>query len=272
MKDKGVCTDNFLHHNQVARYKVIIEYDGSDFQGFQKQAQARTVQGEIESALRRFGWKGTSVLAAGRTDSGVHASGQVIAFDHEWQHSEEDLRRALNSHLPHDIAGRAVSRVSSDFHPRYWAQGRRYQYRLFCEDTRRPLKERYAWRVWPEVDIEQIQQAALHLQGTHDFLAFGSPTKAGGSTVRTIRKATWFDKGSDLVFEVVGNAFLYHMVRHLVFWQVSIGQGRVKHDTTPRLLEGKELDLSLGLAPPCGLTLVEVLYPPDSRIQNSFKE
>jgi tRNA pseudouridine38-40 synthase len=254
----------------VARYKVILEYDGSDFQGFQKQAQARTVQGVVESALRMIGWEGTSLLAAGRTDRGVHALGQVITCDLEWNHSLGDLLRALNSHLPPDVAVRATYRVSSDFHPRYCAQSRRYHYRLFCDETQRPLKERYAWRVWPEVDLEQMQNAAQQLHGTHDFHAFGSALQTGGSTIRTIIRAKWFEEMSDLVFEVVGNAFLYHMVRHLVFWQVLIGQGQAELKLLPELLAGKDLHLPQGLAPPGGLTLVEVLYPSDIGVRDSL--
>ncbi|MBE0411863.1 MAG: tRNA pseudouridine(38-40) synthase TruA [Anaerolineales bacterium] len=247
----------------MARYKVILQFDGSDFCGFQKQKQSRTVQGIVESALRLLGWKGTSILAAGRTDSGVHATGQVIAFDLDWKHSPKDLLRALNSHLPYDVAGQSVSRVLADFHPRYSAQGRRYKYRLFCDETRQPLKERYSWRIWPPVDLHKMQEAANYLQGTHDFGAYGSPIKPGGSTIRTIKRVGWFEEGSDMVFEIVGDAFLYHMVRRLVFVQSKIGQEEIQLEKIEGILSNKDFGRLQGLAPASGLTLVEVLYPPD---------
>lgn len=245
----------------MARYKVILEYDGSDFHGFQKQAQARTVQGVVESVLRTLGWEEASLQAAGRTDSGVHASGQVIAFDFKWKHSLADLQRALNSQLPVDVSARSIYLVRADFHPRFSAQSRRYCYTILCEEIRRPLKERYAWRVWPKVNLELMQMAAQYLQGTHDFSAFGAPTQPGGSTIRTIKQAGWVEAGSDIVFDIVGNAFLYHMIRHLVFWQVAIGQGRMGVEMIPKILAGEVLDIPQGLAPPGGLNLVEVVYP-----------
>ncbi|MCS6911316.1 MAG: tRNA pseudouridine(38-40) synthase TruA, partial [Anaerolineales bacterium] len=112
--------------SRLARYRALVEYDGTDFLGFQRQAQGRTVQGELEHGLRRIGWRGTAVLAAGRTDAGVHAAGQVIAFDLEWQHGEAALLRALNANLPADVSVRSVEECRPDFHPRYSAKARRY--------------------------------------------------------------------------------------------------------------------------------------------------
>jgi tRNA pseudouridine38-40 synthase len=263
MKEEELNTNNSLHQSDLVRYKIILQYDGSEFSGFQKQKSSRTVQGEVESVINKLGWEGDSLLAAGRTDSGVHASGQVVAFDLEWKHSLKDLQSALNSYLPLDIAVQSVVRVRADFHPRYSAHGRKYHYKLFCEETRQPLKERYAWRVWPSVNLEIMEKAAMYLLGTHDFGAFGSPPKSGRSTLRTIMQAGWFKDASYLVFEIVGNAFLYHMVRHLVFILTCVGQERVKLETIEDMLEGKDVERLRGLAPANGLTLVEVLYPPE---------
>src|SRR3989337_127644 len=112
----------------MVRYKVILAYDGTDFQGFQRQAKARTVQSVVEAALRSFGWQGKAILASGRTDTGVHASGQVIAFDLDWAHAPEALRSAINAHLPEDVAVQTVTQAADDFHPRYAAQARRYRF------------------------------------------------------------------------------------------------------------------------------------------------
>ena len=143
----------------MARYQVILVYDGTEFFGFQRQARERTVQGIVEDALRQIGWHGRTILAAGRTDTGVHASGQVIAFDLDWAHSTDDLRNGLNANLPADVAVHQVILGRPDFHPRYDAIARRYRYQIYCQSHRDPLRERYAWRVWPALRCEELQQA-----------------------------------------------------------------------------------------------------------------
>jgi tRNA pseudouridine38-40 synthase len=245
----------------MAHYKVILSYDGTDFLGFQRQPDARTVQGVVEHTLHIIGWQGQRILAAGRTDTGVHASGQVIVFDLDWTHSNNDLQRALNANLPNDAAVKKVDIVDESFHPRYDAQARHYRYRIFCEESRQPLKERYAWRVWPDVNLDLMLAGARHLHGTHDFAAFGSPLKQGGSTVRTICKADWNRVGQDYIFDIQGNAFLYRMVRRIIFFMVKIGHGKINPEKTlERLQEGIDAPVQ-GLAPSCGLNLVQVIYP-----------
>lgn len=244
----------------MERYQVILAYDGTDFCGFQKQAKARTVQGVVESALRQLGWQGKSLLAAGRTDTGVHASGQVIAFDMEWRHSTEDLLRAINASLPQDIVAREVHIIGPDFHPRYDALSRCYQYRLFCDQIRDPLRERFAWRVWPEVEPACLIKAAGYLLGKHDFAAFGTPPRTGGNTVRNVSLAGWKQERPYLVFEIVAEAFLYHMVRHLVHLQVMIGQGSQELGIISRYLDGEISSPPVGLAPSNGLVLTKVNY------------
>jgi tRNA pseudouridine38-40 synthase len=245
----------------MARYQVVLAYDGTRFSGFQRQAEARTVQGVLEEALRRIGWGGQSVLAAGRTDAGVHASGQVAAFDLEWKHPPEALVAALNANLPPDVAVRQAQTAAPDFHPRYDALARCYRYRAFCQAVRAPLRERYAWRVWPALEIEPMQRAAEYLPGVHDFAAFGSPPKPGGVTLRQVLEAGWRLEEDELVFEITANAFLYHMVRRLVSFQVSIGLGELAPDAICGYLDVENPEPVRGLAPPNGLTLVRVLYP-----------
>ena len=128
----------------MARYQVVLAYDGGRYNGFQRQRSGigRTVQGEVENSLRRIGWDGRTILSAGRTDSGVHAAGQVIAFDLEWKHTLDELQAALNAHLPADIAARSVQPAAGDFHPRYAARMRCYRYRIYCQPVRDPLGER----------------------------------------------------------------------------------------------------------------------------------
>jgi tRNA pseudouridine38-40 synthase len=241
----------------MVRYQIILTYDGTDFVGSQRQAKSRTVQSELENALRKLTWCGKSVLMAGRTDSGVHASGQVVAFDMDWKHSLEDLKNALNASLPLDMAVSQVQNTADDFHPRFDANWRRYRYRLFCQKERAPLRERFAWRVWPMVsDLHPLAEIWL---GTHDFKAFGTPPKPGNNTERTVLNAKWQLIGDEWQFEITANAFLYHMVRKIVHAQVAVGQGRIKVADLALAIE-HQVDLPSGLVPAHGLTLVEVGY------------
>jgi tRNA pseudouridine38-40 synthase len=214
-----------------------------------------------------LGWTGRSVILSGRTDTGVHATGQVASFDLTWSHSDQDLVNALNATLPADLAVHQARMVDAKFHPRFDATSRRYRYKLFCQPLRDPIRERFYWRVWPEANVEALIEAAQLFLGTHDFSAFGSPTTPRGSTVRTVMKAEWKQAQQDeWYFEVEANAFLYRMVRRLVFIQVAVAQGKVSAEAIASSLakqaaaESKSIKLAAGLAPAHGLTLVEVTY------------
>lgn len=248
----------------MEHYKIIFAYDGTSFQGSQRQAKARTAQSELENALRRLDWQGKSVSLAGRTDCGVHASGQVAAFDLEWKHDLSDLVRALNANLPHDMAVSAAEIVPDGFHPRFDAVSRTYQYRLYCQPVRDPMRDRYAWRQNLPLDETTLQEAARKIRGTHDFAAFGTPPRPGNSSLRTVMKAGWFQKGDEWTFVVQANAFLYHMVRRLVFIQVAIGQDRLPLQVITEMLTSPATPAPAGLAPANGLNLVEVRYPEQS--------
>lgn len=249
----------------MARYQIIVAYDGTGFFGSQRQGRTRTVQSEIEKALRKIGWNGKSILLAGRTDSGVHASGQVAAFDLDWGHGPGQLQKALNANLPADMAVRSVNQVNDRFHPRFDAISRRYQYRLFCQEIRDPLRERFSWRVWPAV--ADLTSLASIWPGTHDFAAFGSPTTPRGSTVRTVKHAEWRSNGDEWMFEIEADAFLYRMVRRLVYVQVAVGQGRLSVQELVKVFGNASQGwteplkcIPAGLAHPSGLSLVEVKY------------
>ena len=250
----------------MARYKLTLAYDGSNFHGSQRQANRRTVQGELEKALTELGWSGRSVLISGRTDTGVHATGQVASADLHWSHTDMELLRALNASLPNDMAVRAVQMADAKFHPRFDATSRTYHYRLFCQPHRDPIRERFAWRVWPGIEDDRLAETAKQFPGTHDFSAFGSPTTPKGTTVRTVMKAGWRQTGEDeWQFAVRADAFLYRMVRRMVFVQVAVAQGRVSAEAISEALAKQASDevrsaLPSGLAPAHGLTLVEVEY------------
>jgi tRNA pseudouridine38-40 synthase len=250
----------------MARYKLTLAYDGSNFHGSQRQANKRTVQGELEKALTKLGWTGRSILISGRTDTGVHAAGQVASADLHWSHTDGDLLRALNANLPTDISVRTVRVVDAKFHPRFDATSRKYRYRLFCQPLRDPIRERFAWRILAPVTGDFLADAAKRLLGTHDFSAFGSPTTPKGTTVRTVMKAEWTQVSEDeWRFEVQADAFLYRMVRRMVFVQVTVAQGKLSAEAITRALAGQASvkprnGLPSGLAPAHGLTLVEVEY------------
>jgi tRNA pseudouridine38-40 synthase len=243
----------------MAHYKLILAYDGTDFFGFQRQGKTRTVQFVLENALALLGWKERTILAAGRTDTGVHASGQVIGFQLNWAHSTEALAKALNANLPDDVAVQDIREVDEGFHPRYQALSRTYRYCIYCRPDRDPLIQRFAWRVWPPVQLTALQGAAQLLSGKHDFSAFGTPPRTNGTTVRTVFQTMWEQQSGCLFFEVTADAFLYHMVRRMVYLQVMVARSRIsQEDLADAIRDTREL--IPGLAPPNGLTLVSVRY------------
>lgn len=250
----------------MARYKLTLAYDGVNFFGSQKQANKRTVQGQLEKALTELGWTGRSVLMSGRTDTGVHATGQVASVDLDWDHADDELLRALNSLLPSDMSVRTVQVMDEKFHPRFDAISRIYQYRLFCQPLRDPIQERFLWRVWPPVSNRNLVAASKQFLGTHDFSAFGSQTTPKGTTLRTVMKAEWTQTAeNEWKFEVQANAFLYRMVRRMVFLQVAVAQGKISADALGGSLAKQEAaesrsGLPSGLAPARGLRLINVEY------------
>lgn len=255
----------------MARYKLTLAYDGAAFSGSQRQLRRRTVQSELERALRILGWAAAGILLAGRTDAGVHALGQVAAVDVEWRHTPEELRDALNANLPADMAVRAAEVASDRFHPRFDAVARRYRYQVHFQPVRDPLQDRLAWRIWPPLSVDRLQVAADCFQGRHDFGAFGSATRKGGGTVRTVSGSAWTVADEVLRYEIVAQGFLYRMVRRIVFVQVAAAQGRCSTEQVSRALRALRAGPALrasrqgdplpaGLAPAHGLILMEVGY------------
>lgn len=245
----------------MEHYKSIIAYDGSDFAGFQRQANdQRTVQAVIEQALRNMGWRGESITASGRTDAGVHARGQVIAYDLAWDQGSEVLTRALNAQLPGDVAVWKTEPAPPDFHPRFSARGRRYRYSLIALRQRDPLRERYAWRVQPGFDLRAMATVAKSLAGRHDFAAFGTALNPQGNTVRQVHLARWHKSGDQYWFDIEADAFLYHMVRRLVAAMVAVGCGRVTIESVASLLDDPQARWQGAIAPANGLCLEAVIY------------
>lgn len=243
----------------MALYQLKIVYDGTDFLGFQKQGKGRTVQAVIETALQELGWKGRSIQSAGRTDTGVHASGQVISFEFQTSLSKEMMQKALNALLPSDVVIQNIQFAPKGFHPRFSAKTRKYVYRLYCQEQRNPLLDRFSWHVWPALDFNLLKDGAKLLIGEHDFRAFGRPPSQEAGTVRRILAAAWKRNENGFRFEVTGIAFLYHMVRRMVFLQVQVAQGRITMKDLQSALHG-DLGIKPGIAPAHGLELCEIIY------------
>ncbi len=242
-------------------YKSIVAYDGTAFEGFQRQtAGTRTVQSELETALAAVGWQSRSILAAGRTDRGVHAAGQVISYQHVWAHTPEELTRAINANLPMDIAIRETAIAPEGFHPRFSAKSRHYRYSLFVDRVRQPLAERFAMRLKQIPDEKLIQNAAERLIGKRDLRVFGPAPHPEGTTVRQIQTAKWTVAGERLCFDIEADAFLQHMVRRIMSVLVEIGQGRLSIDEFDRMLNTPGERWQGALAPPQGLCLMAVRY------------
>jgi len=244
----------------LPHYAARIAYDGTDFKGFQYQKHGRTVQGELERALQRLTQESVRVIGAGRTDAGVHAQGQVIAFRSRWRHSVADLQRGLNALLPSDISVLALQQVADDFHPRFSATRRWYRYQFGCWSGHDPLRARYVWEIGSDLDEDAMQAAASHLIGEHDFASFGQPPQ-GNNSVRQVFQAEFSRHHDLLFFDIIANAFLRHMVRNLVGTLIQVGRQQLTSSAFQSILRQQLRRLSAPPAPPQGLILMAVSYP-----------
>jgi tRNA pseudouridine38-40 synthase len=238
------------------RYRATVEYDGTEFKGFQVQPGARTVQGELEAALSRLsGGVRQPVVGAGRTDAGVHATGQVIAFTYPGSLSVEALTAALNGTLPPDVAIRDLRRAPAGFNPRYAARSREYRYSIW-NGPRSPLRERTALWVRTGLDTAAMASAATAFEGRHDFSAFGG---ADPQPVRTIHSIRVRRQGSTVTIDVRADAFLRGMVRRIVASLLEVGRGTLEASAVPGLLTAGRPALAGAKAPARGLSLRRVV-------------
>jgi tRNA pseudouridine38-40 synthase len=238
------------------RFRATVEYDGTEFAGFQSQRNARTVQGELEAALSRLsGGDRQPVVGAGRTDAGVHATGQVIAFTYPGRLSEAALTDALNGTLPPDLAVRDVRRAPDGFHPRYAARYREYRYSIW-NGPRSPLRERTALWVRQELDMAAMARAATAFEGRHDFSAVGG---ADPQPVRTVHRLRVRRDGSLVTIDVRADAFLRGMVRRIVAVLLAVGKGQLEPSAVPGLLSAGQPAMRGAAAPARGLCLRRVV-------------
>ena len=247
----------------MPRYRATLAYDGANYQGFQRQASGiPTIQGTVENALLRTTGQQTTVIGAGRTDTGVHARGQVIAFDVEWKHDDGVLLRAVNALLPDDIALQNIAQQEG-FHPRFDARSRLYSYTIIQAPQRQPLWQHTSWYIRGAVEEVALQWTANLLTGKHDFATFGHPPQ-GENTVREILRSEWQvypeGFGQRLVYQVEGNAFLHHMVRRMVGMQMDVARGHMTREAFEAEFRAAKLAQKGTIAPPQGLVLECVYY------------
>ena len=242
--------------------RAVIVYDGTAFAGSQVQPNARTVQGELEKALNRLIGEETRVRLAGRTDAGVHATGQVVAFcwrrDARRTGSLPELLRRLNAALPQDLAVRSLRPVSPEFDPRRDARWRVYRYRVLTRGARRPVDRYRTLEIDESLDVEAMRAAAARMLGERDFAALGADAR--GQTVRHIAEMRITRRGDLIEIRMTANAFLRRMVRSAVALLLEVGRGRLAPDAVDRVLEVGARALHGRAAPAKGLTLERVIY------------
>jgi tRNA pseudouridine38-40 synthase len=246
------------------RYRATLAYDGTAYQGFQRQiGDTPTIQLALEKAIAAVTSQSATVNGAGRTDSGVHAAGQVIAFDVEWTHGERALLGAINANLPGDIALQDMAEAPG-FHPRFDALSRLYRYRVIQAEQRQPLLRDRVWHIRWKLGGALMEQTAGLLLGQHDFAAFGKSPQ-GDNTVRTVYQSAWIAEtaayGTLWTYTIEADAFLQHMVRRIVWMLVDVGRGKQSAADFEAYFRRAQLPTEGSIAPPGGLTLEAVKYP-----------
>ena len=244
--------------------KLTIAYDGTDFAGWQIQPEAATIQGVLSSAIGRLTGEKVLPQGSGRTDAGVHALAQVATFQTDSVIPAGNFVIALNDILPPSIRIMAAEEVESEFHPRKSAQAKTYRYRIYREAICSPLLARYVWHYPYPLDENAMRDAALRVEGEHDFTSFAAVDpergREGLSNVRRIYSSQWRRESCELIYEVRGSGFLHHMVRNLIGTFLLVGKGTLQPADLTRILEAKDRSAAGATAPASGLYLVNVEY------------
>ncbi len=245
----------------IKNYRMILQYDGSRYDGWQKQGNTeQTIQGKIENVLERMTGQPVEVHGSGRTDAGVHALAQVANFHADVLMSEEEIRKYLNQYLPDDISVMEVESVPDRFHSRLLAEEKTYLYRIETGDRKQVFERKYIYGLLKVPDVKAMELAAAFLIGEHDFKSFCSNRKMKKSTVRNLKKIEFEQQGSRLLIRYTGNGFLYNMVRILTGTLIEVGLGKRKAEEMKGILEAKDRKTAGFTAPPEGLFLEQVRY------------
>jgi len=252
-----------LATSETRRLRLIVEYDGSDYAGFQWQTNAPTIQAELEKAIARITQEAVRVTGAGRTDAGVHALGQVAHFDTTTRLDEATLLRALNAVLPPAIAIRSIERVPANFHARFSARSRHYRYTIYNAPVRSPLAARFAALIIGPLDADRMQTAANLALGTHNFAAFATGPVA--NPVRTIQELTVTRENHFIKLDFHLDAGFAHLIRRLTGSLIQVGSGRLTQEEFAAILASADPSRGAPPAPPQGLCLIAVAYDPELR-------
>jgi tRNA pseudouridine38-40 synthase len=245
----------------MPRFKITLEYDGGGFVGWQRQTNGFSVQQALEEAIAEFSGETVPVLSAGRTDSGVHALGQVAHFDLSRPWTADKVRGALNFHVkPAPVAVLAAEAVDDTFHARFSATKRVYRYRISNRRAPLTLERDRAWRVSVRLDAEAMKEAARHLIGKHDFTSFRATRCQAESPVRTLDELTVRRLDDDIVIDARARSFLHHQVRNIAGSLKWVGEGKWKPDDMKKALAARDRAAGGQTAPAAGLYLVEVVY------------
>lgn len=240
--------------------KLTIEYDGTDFCGWQMQPSQRTVQGEIEKAIKIIAGKEIIIFGAGRTDAGVHANGQVANFHIDSHIHSHRFAAAINSLLPKDVVIKESIEVDDCFHSRYNSIGKEYKYIIYNDKIRSTLLRDYSYYVNYHLDIEKMYRASRILVGTHDFRSFMSSGGSAKKTIRSIHSLDMISEKNIIEITINGNGFLYNMVRIIVGTLIDIGRGRIREEELDNILHSKNRDKAGHTAVAKGLYLKKVFY------------
>jgi tRNA pseudouridine38-40 synthase len=252
----------------MAMVRLVLEYDGTDFCGWQSQPSVRTVEGVLRDAISQVTGETPRLTAAGRTDSGAHSHGQVVGVPLQRDWEPQRLTTALNAVLPQDVAIARAERTADGFHARFDALRRTYRYVVVSRRERSPLLRRYSWQVSGDLDVDAMRRAAALLRGTHDFGAFGRSPRPGGSTVRTVehvslRRVRALAGGQEpaYIVEVSADAFLSGMMRGFTGVLVAVGRGRMSVDDVAAMIDDPRCGRTVTVAPARGLHQWTVTYP-----------
>jgi tRNA pseudouridine38-40 synthase len=240
--------------------KVVLEYDGTNFAGWQQQAKGRTVEAELRKALRQITGQDHTVYAAGRTDAGAHAEGQVANFHTDGRITTRRLMAALNARLPEDVAVLAAEEVADDFHARYSARWRRYRYRYLDRPARPALERGRCWHVRGPLDVEAMSAAARALVGKHDWTSYCSASEPAADRVREMRSARVSRRGDFVELELVAEGFLRGLVRSIAGALAEVGRCDRPPEWVGKVLQARDRRQAPRTAPAGGLTLMEVIY------------
>lgn len=245
----------------MRNFKILLQYEGGRYQGWQKQESTdNTIQGKLEAILSKMCQRKVEVQGSGRTDSGVHAYGQVANFHIDTKQTPKQIMEYLNQYLPEDIGVISCEEVGERFHSRLNAIGKTYQYRVFRNAIPHVFDRRYSITVEEKLDVEKMRSAAKYLEGTHDFKAFTSTKKGKKSTIRTIRQILIEEVGDEIRFTFEGDGFLYHMVRILVGTLLQVGAKERLPEEIKDIFESGKRENAGPLVPSKGLALLQVHY------------